>query len=130
MSNKMRSGGLMLSRAIAVVLASAAANAAMAADDSKAGSIEVVIVTGSHLAGTPEDAALPVDVVSSEDLEAQGSPTVVQFVKTITSSGASIGESNRYNVGQGTASFNLRGFGAARTLVLMNGRRLSDNPIG
>ena len=30
---------------------------------------EVVIVTGSYIRGTPEDAALPVDVISSEELE-------------------------------------------------------------
>ena len=89
---------------------------------------ETVIVTGSYIRGTPEDAALPVDVLSSEDLEEQGAPTVVQLVKTITASGSAIGESNRYAGGAGTASINLRGFGAARTLVLMNGRRLAINP--
>jgi iron complex outermembrane recepter protein len=89
---------------------------------------EIVVVTGSYIRGTPEDAALPVDVLSSEDLEAQGAPTVVQLVKTITASGSAVGESNRYAGGGGTASINLRGFGAARTLVLMNGRRLAPNP--
>ncbi|WP_374471519.1 TonB-dependent receptor domain-containing protein [Phenylobacterium sp.] len=91
--------------------------------------VEEVVVTGSFIAGTPEDAALPVDVLSTEDLAEQGSPTVVQLVKTITASQASLGESNRYNGGAGTATINLRGFGAARTLVLMNGRRLADSPI-
>ncbi|HTE39725.1 MAG TPA: TonB-dependent receptor, partial [Steroidobacteraceae bacterium] len=93
------------------------------------GELESVIVTGSYIRGTPEDSALPVDVVTAEDLAEQGSPTVVQLVKTITASQSAIGESNRYNVGAGTAQINLRGFGAARSLVLMNGRRLSDNPI-
>src|SRR5207237_9689202 len=41
---------------------------------------------------------------------------------------SSLGESNRYNGGAGTATINLRGFGAARTLTLMNGRRLADSP--
>ena len=44
------------------------------------GPSEEVVVTGSYIRGTPEDAALPVDVLSSEDLEAQGAPTVVQLV--------------------------------------------------
>lgn len=90
--------------------------------------LEEIVVTGSFIAGTPEDAALPVDVLSSRDLEAQGAPTVVQLVKTITSSQSALGESNRYNGGAGTASINLRGFGAARTLTLMNGRRVADSP--
>jgi iron complex outermembrane receptor protein len=88
-----------------------------------------VIVTGSYIRGSAEDAALPVDVVTSEDLAEQGSPSVVQLVKTITASQSAIGESNRYNGGAGTASINLRGFGAGRTLSLLNGRRLADNPI-
>lgn len=91
--------------------------------------IEEVVVTGSFIAGTPETAALPVDVLSSEDLEEQGSPTVVQLVKNVTSSQSALGESNRYNGGAGTATINLRGFGASRTLTLMNGRRLADSPV-
>lgn len=88
--------------------------------------VEEVVVTGSYIAGTPENAAVPVDVISSEALEKQGSPTVVQLVKTITGAGAGIGESNRYNGGAGSATVNLRGFGSARTLALMNGRRMAD----
>ncbi|MEW5683411.1 MAG: TonB-dependent receptor [Pseudomonadota bacterium] len=91
--------------------------------------IEEVVVTGSFIAGTPEDAALPVDVLSAKDLEQQGSPTVVQLVKNVTSSQSALGESNRYNGGAGTATINLRGFGASRTLTLMNGRRLADSPV-
>jgi iron complex outermembrane receptor protein len=90
--------------------------------------VEEVVVTGSFIAGTPEDSAMPVDVLSTEDLQAQGSPTIVQLVKTITASQSSLGESNRYNGGAGTATINLRGFGAQRTLTLMNGRRLADSP--
>src|SRR5262245_12778345 len=134
MSKKMHSrGSTTLSRAVALALATGAAGTiglASAADESapaaKSGGIEVVVVTGSYIAGTPEDAALPVDVLSSDDLEKQGSPTIVQLVKTITASQSAIGESNRYNGGAGTASINLRGFGASRTLSLMNGRRLPD----
>lgn len=103
----------------------AAQSGAPKPDDSE---VAEVVVTGSFIAGTPEDAALPVDVMSAKDLEAQGSPTIVQLVKTITASQSSLGESNRYNGGAGTATINLRGFGAARTLTLMNGRRLADSP--
>lgn len=101
---------------------------AQAGGDKTATSVDEVVVTGSLIAGTPKDAAMPVDVLSTKDLEAQGSPTIVQLVKTITASQSSLGESNRYNGGAGTATINLRGFGAARTLTLMNGRRLADSP--
>ncbi|MFO1014091.1 MAG: TonB-dependent receptor [Caulobacteraceae bacterium] len=113
--------------AVAVALSlGMTATQAMAATDSAA-DVDAVYVTGSLIAGTPEDASVPVDVTTAQDLEAQGSPTVVELVKTITASASGLGESNRYNGGAGTASINLRGFGASRTLTLMNGRRLPDS---
>ncbi|MEZ5558404.1 MAG: hypothetical protein R3E86_07665 [Pseudomonadales bacterium] len=33
------------------------------------GVIEEIIVTGSYIRGTPEDAALPVDVITAQELE-------------------------------------------------------------
>ncbi|MDP3749850.1 MAG: TonB-dependent receptor [Phenylobacterium sp.] len=109
---------------LAVALAMGLSGQAAAQDQTS--TVEEVIVTGSFIAGTPEDAALPVDVIGTEELAKQGAPSVVQLVKTITAAQSSLGESNRYNGGAGTASINLRGLGASRTLVLMNGRRLAD----
>ncbi|MFA7646990.1 MAG: TonB-dependent receptor [Phenylobacterium sp.] len=92
--------------------------------------VEEVIVTGSFIAGTPEDAALPVDVVNAQELEKRGTPTMVQLIKTIPSSGAVIGENNRFGSGNGTATINLRNLNSAatgaRTLVLFNGRRVAS----
>ena len=91
-----------------------------------------VIVTGSFLQGTPEDSSVPVDVFGTEELALEGSPSTVEFVKNLSSSsGGSIGESNRFlGTAAGTATVNLRGFGSARTLVLMNGQRLAASPQG
>lgn len=93
---------------------------------------EVVIVTGSYIRGTAEDAALPVDVISTEELEKQGAPSAIDMLKSLTVMNGIIGESNRFTSGrgqasQGSASINLRGFGAARTLVLLNGKRLASD---
>jgi len=99
------------------------------AEERSATELETVVVTGSYIRGTPEDSALPVDVISAADLAEQGSPTIVQLVKTITANTSAIGESNRYVGGAGTAEINLRGFGNARTLTLFNNRRMSYNPV-
>lgn len=99
------------------------------ADGASSTELETVVVTGSYIRGTPEDAALPVDVISADDLAEQGSPTIVQLVKNITAATSAIGESNRYVGGAGTAEINLRGFGAPRTLTLFNSRRMSYNPV-
>jgi iron complex outermembrane receptor protein len=128
----LKSGYLCGGSTLAVVLVMglhtpAAAQAAKATAAAPA-EVSEVIVTGSYIAGTPENAAVPVDVIGAGDLKKQGNPTIVQLVKTIPASQSAIGESNRYNGGAGTASINLRGFGASRTLTLMNGRRLADSP--
>ncbi|MEM5516277.1 TonB-dependent receptor [Henriciella sp. AS95] len=88
-----------------------------------------VVVTGSAIAGTPEDAALPVEVFTQEDLELEGSPTALRFAKDLTISGPTNGESNYFGGGPllGSPSFNLRGIGADKTLTLLNGRRMSEN---
>jgi outer membrane receptor protein involved in Fe transport len=88
-----------------------------------------VIVTGSNIRGTPVDAALPVEVYTQEDMEAQGSPTALEFAKKLTVSGPTTGESYYFGGPAlvGSVTFNLRGIGADKTLVLLNGRRMNVN---
>jgi len=43
----------------------------------KATDVGEVVVTGSFIRGTPEDAALPVDVIGSEELQRRGSPNTI-----------------------------------------------------
>ncbi|MCC7268555.1 MAG: TonB-dependent receptor [Caulobacteraceae bacterium] len=117
--------------AVATLLAlTAFANPAFAQDEAVS-EVEEVVVTGSFIAGTPEDAALPVDVIGEQELENRGSPSMVQLIKTIPSSGSVIGENNRFGAGNGAATVNLRNLNSAatgpRTLVLFNGRRLATS---
>lgn len=94
--------------------------------------IEIVVVTGSYIEGAAEDAALPIDVLRAEDLAKQGSPSMVELVKTIPAVQGVVGEANQYTAGgtSGTANINLRGLGGGRTLVLLNGRRLAPATVG
>lgn len=122
-------GGSVVAVALSLGFAStASAQAAKPAAPSPA-EVSEVVVTGSYIAGTPQDAALPVSVVGVQDLQKQGSPTTVQFVKTIPQAQSSIGESNRFlGTAAGSATINLRGFGSERTLVLFNGHRMAPSP--
>ena len=94
---------------------------------------EVVIVTGSYIRGTAEDAALPVDVISAEDLAKQGSPSALEMIKDLSVSNGVLGDTNQFDARaqgtEGSGSVNLRGFGPQRTLVLMNGRRMVHSPF-
>lgn len=86
-----------------------------------------IIVTGSFIRGTREDAAMPVDVFTADDLNKQGITSPLDFIKQLPSVGATLGDSNQYSTAsqgfQGNGSLNLRGLGPTRTLVLFNGRR-------
>lgn len=95
--------------------------------------VEEVVVTGSFIRGTPQDAALPVDLLSQEDLIDNGSPTITEMVRNLNISNGNLGETNQFNASggqgnEGAATINLRGLGSARSLVLINGRRHVASP--
>ncbi|MCR5869648.1 MULTISPECIES: TonB-dependent receptor domain-containing protein [unclassified Sphingomonas] len=93
-----------------------------------------IVITGSIIAGTPEDAALPVDVIGAEELAKQGNPTVLDLVKALPSSSASLGDANQFDSrsqgAEGIATVNLRGLSPQRTLVLLNSKRLATSGNG
>jgi iron complex outermembrane receptor protein len=98
--------------------------------------VEGVVVTGSYIRGTPEDAALPVAVIGAEELQQVGAPTVTELFRNLSVAQGLLGESNQFDtrggqLGVGSTTINLRGLGATRTLVLLNGRRhVADDIIG
>jgi iron complex outermembrane recepter protein len=112
----------------------ASAQPAPPAPPPSTGPVEKVTVTGSHIKRSRESTALPVDVVTAQDLEKEGAPTIVDVAKALPVSNGVIGDTNQFDSraqgSEGTASINLRGLGPTRTLVLLNGRRLAINPFG
>jgi iron complex outermembrane receptor protein len=90
---------------------------------------EIVVVTGSYITGAAEHAALPVTVLSADDLKKRGSPSMVELIKDLPSSGAVFGDANQFTAGrtEGISTVNLRGLSASRTLVLFNGRRIAQS---
>ena len=93
-----------------------------------------IVITGSLIAGTPEDAALPVDVIGAEELAKQGNPSTLDLVKALPSSSASLGDANQFDSrsqgAEGIATVNLRGLSPQRTLVLLNSKRLATSGNG
>jgi len=115
--------------AAALVIGVSGPAAAQANSGQKSAEVSEVVVTGSYIAGTPQDAALPVGVIGADELKKQGSPTTVNLIKNITAAQSSIGESNHFlGTAAGTATVNLRSFGSSRTLVLFNGHRMAVSP--
>lgn len=87
-----------------------------------------VEVTGSAIKRINAETAVPVTVMKMADLKAQGISTVEQVLSTVAAMQTQQGTSQVVGLGTGGASFaNMRGLGANKTLVLLNGRRLANN---
>ena len=66
--------GRALGAASGIALAIAAASAPAAAQDEGAEDERTIVVTGTLIAGSREDAPAPVEVIEAAELAAQGSP--------------------------------------------------------
>ncbi len=93
-----------------------------------------IVVTGTLIRGSAEDAPAPVEVIGMDELEAQGSPTVMGLSKALAVSSGVLGDASQFDTrsqfNQGAASVNLRGLGPQRTLVLLNGKRVVASGAG
>jgi iron complex outermembrane receptor protein len=111
--------------AVALALGGTALMAGVPADAADV----VRYVTGSNIPRIEIEGALPVQTITRQDIEREGIQTAMGVVERL-SANSSIGGINLQ--GQqgstlvGYAAASLRGLGAARTLVLMNGRRLAN----
>jgi iron complex outermembrane receptor protein len=85
-------------------------------------------VTGSRIARTDSETALPVQVLSRDEILRGNFNTASELMAHISANVN--GMNSQLSLGQsgnpGLASANLRGLGDGNTLVLLNGRRLSN----
>lgn len=111
----------------ALMLPAVAIAQSNAQDDEIDDSVEEIVVTGSNIRGTPIDSPSSIQILKREDLEAQGSPTLTEIVRSLGISSGNLGETNQFqaNAAEGVSTINIRGLGSERSLVLLNGRRLS-----
>ena len=93
----------------------------------KAVSLQAVTVTGSNIRSVDVEDAQPVVTISSEDIQKQGFATVGQLLQNVSSmSPPDLSRSAPGDLGpnQGGSFIDLRGLGAMRTLVLVDGQRI------
>ncbi|HEX7035373.1 MAG TPA: TonB-dependent receptor [Pseudomonadales bacterium] len=91
--------------------------------------LEEIIVTGSYLRGSPEDAPSPVQTLQRAEIVASGVSDVAEVVRNLaiaSGSDTAPADGTRFNggAGSGLANVNLRGLGPTSTLVLLDGKRL------
>ena len=101
-----------------------------AADDE----VEEVVVTGSQIKGAKITGALPVSILSSDDIEAIGVDSGDDLIENIVEQGQNYfteaeDASGGVNASRGdVGAYNLRNLGVGNTLTLLNGRRLVTSP--
>ncbi|OYU32378.1 MAG: TonB-dependent receptor [Comamonadaceae bacterium PBBC2] len=99
--------------------------------------LQRVEITGSSIKRIASEGALPIQVISSEDLRAQGITTAEQVISMLNVNGNGIdnlASNSDVAAGSGRGSnglsaANLRGQGASNTLVLLNGRRIAAHGL-
>lgn len=113
------SRGLMLAFGGSVALA---ALPAMAQDSQR------IEITGSAIKRIDAETTVPVTIVKMEDLKAEGVTSVEQIMASLSAVQMITGSSQQVGSSSGGAAYaDLRGIGANKTLVLLNGRRIANN---
>lgn len=92
-----------------------------AEDTNEAG--DAIIVTGSRIARPDLKSNSPISVVTGQVLQDQGTVNVEEALNQLPQVTPGL-NANVNNGGNGTVSVDVRGLGASRTLVLVNGRRM------
>jgi iron complex outermembrane recepter protein len=96
-----------------------------------------IIVTGSRIKRDPNNSALPLTIITTDDLAKEGISSPEQFVSLLSSNGNgadNLASNSDVTSGaqrgtNGLSAANLRGQGSASTLVLLNGRRVAAHGL-
>ena len=124
MSSKKQNEGTRKSLLSGVSIMAAAAAAALTGTPAHAqDDEEAIVVTGSRIPQPNLVTTSPVTQVTSEDITTQGVTRIEDMTNQLPQVFAAQ-SSTVSNGATGTAQVNLRGLGAARTLVLIDGRRM------
>lgn len=98
--------------------------------------LERVEITGSSIKRVDAETAQPITIIKADDLAKQGVTTIEQAMTRLASNQSSFSTSNAVGgTTGGKAEVDLRGLGgpvganANKTLVLLNGRRISNHPF-
>ncbi|MGB3873572.1 MAG: TonB-dependent receptor [Stenotrophomonas sp.] len=99
-------------------------------ESSEATNLDRIVVTGSRIAKDTFNSVSPVQVITREETTVAGFSSTAGVLQSNAVTGGSDQINNMYggyvvNGGPGVNTLSLRGLGPTRTLVLVNGRRMS-----
>ncbi len=98
------------------------------AQDEDVAKQDKVTVTGSRIQRVDIEGPNPLTVIDRDDIEASGEISVAEVLRGSTFNSFGSFKSSSGSSAQSQATVSLRGLGATRTLVLLDGRRISGSP--
>jgi iron complex outermembrane receptor protein len=101
---------------------------AQEATDQSGQSVQRVEITGSSIKRVQSETSLPVQTVTREDIAVMGVTTTEEFLAQLPANSMVGGVNTAQNAGlatYGESNASLRGIGANKTLILVNGHRLA-----
>ena len=109
--------------AMAVAIASTGSMESIAQGNAPGESIEEVVVTGSRIKRQDYVANSPISTVTAEQMNITSGTTIDKYLNTLPQINPSSGSTSNNPGNNGQSNVNLRGLGANRNLVLIDGRR-------
>jgi iron complex outermembrane receptor protein len=109
-----------------VALAFGAGASLFAAQALAQGTVEV---TGSRIKRVDAEGAVPVTVITREQLESSGVTSVAEVMRNVTFAASGNFRPQSGSSAQSWAAMDLKGLGSGRTLVLIDGRRAPKGPM-
>jgi iron complex outermembrane receptor protein len=98
---------------------------------------EEIVVTGSRIRRDPNNSPLPLQIITTQEIERNGIANPEQLIAFLPSNGAAADNlasnsdvvSGQQRGNNGASFANLRGQGSGSTLVLLNGRRIAAHGL-
>ncbi|MBM4197531.1 MAG: TonB-dependent receptor [Gammaproteobacteria bacterium] len=89
-----------------------------------ASNIDEIVVTGSRIRRVDAETAVPIQIIDAEQIAETGVTTIGELIQKLPAiGGGATNPAVNNGGGDGASNVELRGLGAERTLVLLNGRR-------
>ena len=103
-------------------------NADIVAQDESADNVEEVVITGSRIKRDSLNSAAQVTTITSEDIAASSGLMTADVLRDSIYNSFGSFSPTAGSSAMGNATISVRGLGSARTLVLMDGRRMPGSP--
>ena len=124
-----------LSKAVRLAVAFGAASVAFssvaqeAASEEEAKDVERIEVTGSRIKRTDLEGSLPITTIDRAAIDMSGQLSVTDLLRNTTFNSFGSNRTTSGSSAQGVSEISLRGLGANRTLILIDGKRVPKSPL-